>query len=233
MFGDLASALSRAVEQLPERSLRGPLVATLVWTVLAFVLLWSAVIGAVERAAAGFGEYGWLAGIAVALLLAGATWLLFAAVANTIMLLYSDRIVAAVEARHYPALLPAGAASWRDALQSALRLLLWTVLGNLLALPLYLFFPGMNLVLFLGLNGYVLGRGYFDAVTLRRMDGRAARLVWRAQWVTYVVNGALAAFLLTVPVLNLIVPIVGLAATVHLVEGRSGARLASGNHFRD
>ncbi|HLY57197.1 MAG TPA: EI24 domain-containing protein, partial [Stellaceae bacterium] len=111
----------------------------------------------------------------------------------------------------------------RDTLSSGIWLLVCTVFGNLVLLPIYFFLPGVNLVLFLLLNGYVLGRGYFDAVTLRRMDGRTARLVWRANRATFIVNGALAAFLLTVPGLNLVAPIVGLAATVHLLERRPGA----------
>ena len=223
MIAGLPSALARAVAQLPERRLRGPLVATLVWTVLAFVPVWLGALYAVRRVAERFGGYGMLAEIGAVVLLALATWLAFAVIENTILLQYTDRIIAAVEARHYPALAPAGRARWRDTLPSGLWLLAVTVLGNLVLLPLYLVLPGMNLVLFLGLNGYVLGRGYFDAVTLRRMDGRAARLLWRAHRAAFIVNGALAAFLLTVPGLNLVAPIVGLAATVHLIEGRRSA----------
>src|SRR5260370_37273313 len=58
-----------------------------------------------------------------------------------------------------------------------LRLMGLTLLLNLLALPLYLIFPGINLFLFLVLNGYLLGRGYFEVIALRRLDAAAAKAV--------------------------------------------------------
>ena len=223
MITALPSALARAVAQLPERGLRGPLLATILWTVLAFVPVWFGAIYAVRHVAERFGAYGVLAEIGVVVLLLLATWLAFSLIENTILVFYTDRIIAAVEARYYPAMPPAGSAGWRDTLSSGIWLLVCTVFGNLVLLPIYFFLPGVNLVLFLLLNGYVLGRGYFDAVTLRRMDGRTARLVWRANRAAFIVNGALAAFLLTIPGLNLVAPIVGLAATVHLLEWRPDA----------
>jgi hypothetical protein len=37
------------------------------------------------------------------------------------------------------------------------------------ALPLYVRVPGINLVLFPTLNGYLLSRGYFEVIALRRL----------------------------------------------------------------
>jgi uncharacterized protein involved in cysteine biosynthesis len=76
----------------------------------------------------------------------------------------------------------------------------------------------LNLVLFLGLNGYLLGREYFDAVALRRADWRAAQRLWRQHRLRFVLTGTVVAALFVLPVVNLVAPIVGLAAAVHLVE---------------
>jgi|SRR5271169_1996601 hypothetical protein len=46
-----------------------------------------------------------------------------------------------------------------------------------LAPPLYRLVLAINLVLFLALNGYLLGRGYFEVVALGRLDAAAARVV--------------------------------------------------------
>jgi CysZ protein len=64
-----------------------------------------------------------------------------------------------------------------------LRLTVLTLLLNLLALPVYLLLPGINLFLFLALNGYLLGREYFEVVaqTARcRGDQGSAPPLWSA-----------------------------------------------------
>jgi len=45
-------------------------------------------------------------------------------------------------------------------------------------LPLYVLIPGLNFFVFLGLNGYLFGREYFEVVALRRLD-RTATLAAR------------------------------------------------------
>jgi uncharacterized protein involved in cysteine biosynthesis len=62
-----------------------------------------------------------------------------------------------------------------ETIASTLRLTGLTLLLNLLALPVYLLVPGINLSLFLSLNGYLLGREYFEVVALRGLDAAATR----------------------------------------------------------
>lgn len=214
----MLSAFTRALTQLPARELRRPLLLTLAWTLVLFVVLWLTGFVAFERLRGAWSletSAGALAAVAIG---AVASWLLFVTVENAILFCYADRIATAVERRYYPELSPAGTARWRDAMVSGVRLQAMTVIGNLVALPFYLLVPGLNLVLFLALNGYLLGRTYFDAVALRRMEDSTARRVWRAHRLGFLANGALVAALLTVPLLNLVVPILGLATAVHLFE---------------
>lgn len=131
--------------------------------------------------------------------------------------LMADNIVAAVENTHYPELPPAKGTSLPQAITASLRFV-GVVLGlNLLALPLYILMPGLNLALYYGLNGYLVGREYYEMVALRRATPEQARN-WRKEHAQLIwITGALIAFGLTVPLLNLIVPVLGLVAMTHLL----------------
>jgi CysZ protein len=98
------------------------------------------------------------------------------------------------------------------------RLALLGIAINLLALPLYLLLPGLNIVLFYGLNGWLLGREYFEMVALRRLDERELRAAWRAHWPRLLVGGVVIAVLLTVPLVNLAAPLIAAIFMLHLFE---------------
>ncbi len=155
-----------------------------------------------------------LGGLAIAAL----TWLLFPAVVTLVLGFFLDGAIAVVEARRYPFLPPARRQSLLDGLRGALRLALLGIALNLLALPAYLLLPGLNLVLFYALNGWLLGREYFELVALRRLDARAVRAAWRAHRLRLVAGGAAIAFLLTLPLVNLAAPLLGALFMLHLVE---------------
>src|SRR5260370_35186997 len=93
------------------------------------------------------------------------------------MSFYLEGVAAAVEAVAYPGRGPPRPQPLGEILSITLRLTFLTLLLNLLALPVYLLVPGINLFLFLALNGYLFGRGYFVAVALRRLDLAAASRV--------------------------------------------------------
>lgn len=147
----------------------------------------------------------------------GLTWILFPAIASSVVGLLLDGVARAVEARHYPALPPAPGASIPDALLASLKLIAIMVALNILALPLYLF-PVINLFVFYGMNGYLLGREYFELAALRRMKPADAYALRRSRGIRVFSAGVIIAFLLTLPVVNLLAPVLGTAAMVHLVE---------------
>lgn len=152
-------------------------------------------------------------------------WLLFPGVVTGIMGLMLDDVVAAVEARHYSHLGTPRAVPLTEILKSSAKLVGLTVGLNLLLLPLYIvliFIPPLNLVLFYLVNGRLLGREYFEAVALRRGD-EATTAALRGQFRWSVLGaGAITAFLLTIPVVNLVAPVVGAAAMVHLFHKLTG-----------
>jgi uncharacterized protein involved in cysteine biosynthesis len=159
----------------------------------------------------------WGSGLAAVLL----ATLMFPGVVSAVIMLGQERIIDAVEGRHYPGLPPARPLALGAAIGVALRLLGLTVLLNLLMLPVYmalLLLPPLNVLVFAVVNGALLGRDYFQTVALRRLSPTqvsALRLPRRKQvWAA----GTVAALLLTIPGLNLIAPVIATAAFVHLVQ---------------
>jgi uncharacterized protein involved in cysteine biosynthesis len=71
---------------------------------------------------------------------------------------------------------------------------------------------------FYAVNGYLLGREYFELVALRRVDATEAEAMRSRFRGRMFLAGLVTAFLLTVPFVNLVAPIIGTAAMVHLFE---------------
>ena len=96
---------------------------------------------------------------------------------------------------------------------------------NLLALPLYLI-PGVNAFVFYLLNGYLLGREYFELVAQRRMEPAEMTALRRRGRLRWIMAGVVIAVLFTIPIVNLAVPILATAFMVHLFEGARRAKSA-------
>ena len=101
-----------------------------------------------------------------------------------------------------------------------------SVIGlNLLCLPLYLilmFVPPFNLVLYYLLNGYLVSREYFELVALRRMGPAAALQMRRQSRGRILMAGILLTFLLTIPIINFLTPVIATAFMVHVFHGLPG-----------
>ena len=154
-----------------------------------------------------------LGGVAVM----GLTWLLFPAVVSAIIGFLLEGVATAVEARHYRSLEKAEGLPILESVLTALKFLGAIVVLNLLVLPLYLI-PVINLFVFYALNGYLLGREYFELVALRRLSPQDVWLLRKVNGFRVFMAGVVLAFLLTVPVVNLLAPIIGTAAMVHLFQ---------------
>jgi CysZ protein len=150
---------------------------------------------------------------------------LFLPLTALIATLFIDRIAHAVERRHYPCLPPAtGAPLWAafaDGLALAWRILLL----NLVALGLALLLPGVGLVLAWAIGAYAIGRGLFMTVALRRHDRHAAEAIYAMQRPIVLAQGAVLALAAYVPALNLLVPVIGTAAMVHILDAATQPRL--------
>lgn len=145
----------------------------------------------------------------------------FPALATTVMSLRLETVADAVEERHYPGLNWPRPQPWGEVLATTLRFLAATVVVNLLALPVYglLLFTGFSAVLVTVVNGYLLGREYFELVALRRLDAAAVRLAFRNRLGRMWLAGAAISVLFSIPLLNLAAPVLATAMMVHLYHG--------------
>jgi CysZ protein len=157
------------------------------------------------------GVLGSLAAIALA-------WLMFPAMSAIVLGFLLEGVAAAVEWRHYPGLPPPRRQPLGEVVIVSLRLGLLAIVVNLVALPFY-FWPAINLVVYYGLNGYLVGREYFVLIALRRLDAAAANAMWRHYRLRLVIAGAAIAFVLSLPVVNLAAPVWAAALMLHLFEG--------------
>src|SRR5690242_8945596 len=215
----MVGALFRAVGALGERPMRRVVALSLALAVLSFAVLWLAIAALLYHTS--FFEWrvlNWLVELLGGLAVLGLTWLLFPAAVTLIMSFYLERVAAAVEAVDYPGRGPPRRQSLGEIVAITLRLTLLTLLLNLLALPVYLLVPGINLFLFLALNGYLFGRGYFEVVALRRLDTGAARRV-RSRFAGRIfLGGVVIAGLFALPLVNLVAPVIATAFMLHIFE---------------
>jgi CysZ protein len=214
------SAFTRAVADLSVPGLRRVLALGLTIAITCFAALWIAVALVLGQTTFfAWRPLNWLADLLGVAAVLGLTWLLFPAVVTIVMGFFVERIAAAVEARNYPGIAPPRQASMAEATVTTARLMGLTILLNLLALPVYLFLPGLNFFVFLGLNGYLFGREYFEVVALRRLEPNAARRMRRRFAGRVFVAGVAIAGMFAVPFVNLLAPVIATAFMLHFFEG--------------
>ncbi|MBJ3762677.1 EI24 domain-containing protein [Maribius pontilimi] len=142
--------------------------------------------------------------------------------------LFLDDVTDAVEARHYPALAPAPRLSLSEGATDALKFLGVLLGANLAAFVLYLVFPPFAPLIFFALNGYLLGREYFQLIAARRLGPKGARQMRRRHAGKIWAAGCLMAVPLVVPLLGLVVPVLGAATFTHLFHRLPGPDPSAG-----
>lgn len=136
---------------------------------------------------------------------------------------FLDDVADAVEARHYPALPPAPPVPLATALRDALGFFGVIVAVNLAALAVWPFTGPFAPLLFWAVNGYLLGREYFTLVAIRRLGRQGAKAMRQRHAVQIWLAGALMAAPLSIPVVNLLVPVLGAATFTHLFHRLAAA----------
>ncbi len=155
-------------------------------------------------------------------LMIGLSVVLMIPVASAFTGFFLEDVADAVEDRHYPGLPPATPLTLAEGLRQSVNFLGLVLAVNVGALFLYPFVgPGIPLV-FWAINGFLLGREYFSLVALRRLPPGEVKLMRRRNRWTLWAAGTLMAAPLSVPIVNLFVPVLGVATFTHLYH-----RLAS------
>jgi CysZ protein len=215
--------VARAVSQLDDPVFRGVLWRSIAWSAASFAALHVGAVWAVHRLLALHGWLAWgadiLGSIGASLL---ALWL-FLPVAAGIGTMYLDRIAGAVERRFYPWLPPPGGAPMLEQVWDGVVVALKVLALNVVALVLAFLLPGAGLFLGWLIAAYAIGRGLFVAVAMRRMPRLGAEELYRASRGVVLLQGAILALTAYVPLLNLLIPIIGVAAMVHVLDMALGA----------
>ncbi|MCP5038324.1 MAG: hypothetical protein GY945_12080 [Rhodobacteraceae bacterium] len=129
---------------------------------------------------------------------------------------YLEDVADAVEDMHYPHLPDATPPGLYQTLRDSVNFFGVLVAVNLLALVLFFFVGPFAPVLFWLVNGYLLGREYFQMAAMRRIGRAGATKLRRRHAAQIWAAGTLMAIPLSVPLVNLIIPILGAATFTHM-----------------
>lgn len=222
-----AGSLARAFGALFNPRISWVVLVSIVLTVLSLIGLWYLLYWLLT----GFeffswGWANWLLDTFTGLVVFVAMLLVAPAVLLTITAMFLSYVVAGVEKRHYPDLpaprdIPIG-----EDLIYMVRFTGLLLLLNVLVLPLYLLLPGINFLISWTLNGYLTGREYYDLVAMRRMEKPARNALRKEKGGRVFRSGFIIAVLMTVPVLNLVMPVVAAAYMTHVFHALRGQKAA-------
>ncbi len=165
------------------------------------------------------GEVTWLndlLGISSFIFMMVLSIFLMVPVASAITSMFLDQVAQAVEDRHYPHLPPVNSVPFGEALKDTLSFLGVLIGANLVAFIIYALLLPIGPIIFWVLNGYLLGREYFQLAAMRRLGRDGAKALRKRHTGTIWLAGVLMAIPLSVPLVNLLVPIIGAATFTHL-----------------
>lgn len=224
---------TRAISQIFDPRFLGVLLKSLALMVGLLVLAGWAVVSAVgligdsaiplpftDATFNGLDEMAWFAALGLYLILS--IFLIYPVTALFIGL-FLDEIADAVETRWHPHLPPPRRQTFLSTLMQGVKFAGVLILANLLALIVYIVATVLAPFAFWAVNGYLLGREYLEVVALRRMEEAEAKAFRRKHFFAMWTAGAVVAIGLSVPILNLFAPLIGVAAFVHLFHRKRAA----------
>jgi uncharacterized protein involved in cysteine biosynthesis len=171
------------------------------------------------------GEVSWLGdllGWASFFLVVFFSMFLMIPVASAVTSLFLDDVADAVEAEHYPHLPPVPRMSLGEGLRETVAFLVVLVGANILALGLYVFLPFAAPLIFYALNGFLLGREYFQIAAMRRLGRQGAADLRKRHRGQIWLAGCVMAVPLSIPLVNLLVPVLGAATFTHTFHRLAG-----------
>lgn len=230
IFGDFLTALA----QLSDRRFRrvvwiGALLALALLVAIYAAFLWflqTFTPETVEIPLVGpVGGLDTLLSFGSALFMLGLSVFLMVPVASAFTGLFLEDVTDAVDARYYSQLPIAPRTRFMDGLVASANFLGLMIAVNVVAVFIYLALPIATPIIFWLVNGFLLGREYFTLVALRRLGRDGARALRKQHRGTIWIAGALMAAPLSIPILNLFIPVLGVATFTHLFHRINGTRI--------
>lgn len=150
------------------------------------------------------------------------SWVLFPGTVIMVMGFFVEDLSREVEKKYYPDFHNNPIKPQVNSKLSGFKFGFLTLIMNLAALPMiliFLFFPPINIFVFTVLNGYLLGREYFELVACRRLQEEHIKKMWKCNRGQLIFSGMVITFLYSIPVINFLMPAIGVAYMVHIFYG--------------
>jgi len=149
------------------------------------------------------------------------SYFLFPPVAIVVMGIFLDKIVFAVEEEYYPGSMATRHVGLSESIIGGMRLAALMILLNLLALIPYIFLlfttGGIGtMILYLAINGYLLGRENFELVASGHLQVEGIRVQRKRFQTKIFTSGVLISAMFIVPFVNILAPIVATAFMTHV-----------------
>lgn len=158
----------------------------------------------------------WLLGGVGSLLVLVIGWFTFPLIVTSVTGMFLEPLADRIEHRYYPEAPVPRQLPISEQIRSSLRVLVRTLGWNLLALPFY-FIPILNVIVYAGLNAFLLSREYFQVVAVRHVTLEETRKIYQEYRTPMLRGGLMLALMFVIPGVNLCAPLLATAWMVHRV----------------
>ena len=141
-----------------------------------------------------------------------------APVASAMSAFFVDDVARAVEERHYPNTRAQYRSKLSEEVRESLGFLGTMLAANLIALIFYVLFTVFAPIIFWSLNGYLIGREYFYMAAKRHLGRDNALSAFRDHRFRVWMCGVILVLPMSVPLANLLVPVLAAASFTHLFQ---------------
>lgn len=211
----MLTALLRSARQIFSPRIAVVIGACVILSISCFVGLWYGLDRAIHYWLPEDG--GWIASIAdmgVPVIAGLLAYFLFPIVTTSFLALFLERIAKIVEEQHYPNLPPAAGLPFISSLLVTVRFIVTLIGANLLLLLLLPFAP-VYAAAWLIINGWLLGREYFEQVAMRRLSRHSADQLRKHRAGKILATGIVLTLLLSIPLFGLVLPVFATCVMVH------------------
>ena len=214
-------AAAKSIDQLLSPKFRFVLFKSIALTIVIFIILWLSIQAALAHfVTLSYGWMEWIVAILAGMGLFAGMFFLFLPITSLVATFFIDEIALEVEQRHYPNDPTGREMPIVQGLVIAAKYTFSIVGINLLVLLVALI-PGINVVMFYGGNGYLLGREYFELCGLRHLPHDQVIALRKANRSRVWLSGVLIAIVATIPFANLFAPLFATALMVHTFKAVS------------
>jgi CysZ protein len=212
----ISTVLAKTIKDLLDLSLLRLIMKCLVVTLI-FLLLFIIIVGFAlsQTILPSITALKWIVDVIGFMGASVIAWFLFPSILTLVGFTMDEEIAATIERKNYPSSPKPVTLPYKERLRFDLKIALYALLSNIILFPLY-FIPAINLVVYYSLNGYFLGKGFFEVIAARHIGFAQARILRKKYWGACFLMGVIIIFISSIPIVNLISPFMAVAMSTHL-----------------